>query len=30
MPGENASDVELSTQEEMHRSLRENLDKIGL
>jgi hypothetical protein len=30
MPGENASDAGLSTQEEMHRSLREILDKIGV
>jgi hypothetical protein len=28
MPGENASDAGLSTQEEMHHSLREILDKI--
>jgi hypothetical protein len=30
MPGENASDAGLSTQEEMHCSLREILDKIGV
>jgi hypothetical protein len=30
MPGENASDAGLSTQEEMHRSLREILYKIGV
>jgi hypothetical protein len=29
MPGENASDAGLSTQEEMYHSLREILDKIG-
>jgi hypothetical protein len=30
MPGENASDAGLSTQEEMHHSLRQSLDKIGV
>jgi hypothetical protein len=30
MPSENASDAGLSTQEEMYRSLREILDKIGV
>jgi hypothetical protein len=30
MPGENVSDAGLGTQEEMHRSLREILDKIGV
>jgi division protein CdvB (Snf7/Vps24/ESCRT-III family) len=30
MPGENASDARLSTQEEIHRSLRKILDKIGV
>jgi hypothetical protein len=30
MPRKNASDAGLSTQEEMHRSLREILDEIGV
>jgi hypothetical protein len=30
MPGENASDAGVSTQEEMHLALREILDKIGV
>jgi hypothetical protein len=30
MPGENASDAGLSTREEMHRSLSEIPDKIGV
>jgi hypothetical protein len=30
MPGENASDAGLGTQEEMHHSLREIMDKIGV
>jgi hypothetical protein len=30
MPDENACDAELNTRKEMHRSLKELLDKIGV